>query len=105
MTKKVMYDIKVIDKKLPGVDLANLLPENIERRKFFKYAAISGVSAFSFYLINKLNNIKGISLEGGDATTNNGIRKSKINSLAFTESKKDMVFYDKDGNELLIFEK
>lgn len=83
------------------------IPHNMERRRFFKYAAISGASMLSLFLVNKLTNIKNLTLtEISNSDSNSRANKlTKANSLAFTENNKEVVFYDKKGAELLIFEK
>lgn len=83
------------------------VPDNMARREFFKYAAISGASMLSLFLVNKLTNIKNLTLtEISNSDSNSRANKlTKANSLAFVENNKEVVFYDKKGAELLIFEK
>lgn len=83
------------------------MPVDIERRNFFKYAAIGGASMLSLFLVNKLTNFKNIALSENSSQldTKNKTTSKNTDSLAFTENNKEMIFYDKRGNELLIFEK
>lgn len=100
MNRGITQDIRVRTRNMPTTFAETPVEYNNQRRTFFKYAAMSGVSLFSIFLINKLSDIKKLGIPSTKISM-----KNKIGNLAYTENKNEVVFYDKSGEGVLIFEK
>lgn len=81
---------------------SEVILENTSRRNFLKFVAFGGAALALTAASKKINGI----VKATTSTQAKSSNKIKISEgLSFVEDTKEFTFFDKAGNELLIFEK